>query len=287
MTRFNSNAPQYGCALIGGAGSTGSSLLRTLFNRHSAVFAGEELNFFNKEQYFQTWSKSREDIFRRGIWTIPRTHGWFEYSGNSLLHPCYMWSLQELKQLLGECPSIFEFAHRYFDRPLREHGKNYWIEKTPSNCYCFNHFLNRFKNGKVIHTVRDPYESVCSLMRRGMSPYFSAALWIYNTCAALAAAESPRYLLVRYEDLTSSPNSQIERICSFLELDYQDHMMRKSRFDTTDHTFNAGWRFSRNAGVSRPRPEFEKLEEALKRVVIDALSLLTTWRTTWNAMAKL
>jgi len=48
----SSNCSSQRSVLIGGSGSTGSSLLRTVFNRHAAVFSREELNFFNKEQYF-------------------------------------------------------------------------------------------------------------------------------------------------------------------------------------------------------------------------------------------
>jgi hypothetical protein len=289
---------QFGCALMGGSGSTGSSLLRTLFNRHSNVFSGEELNFFNKEQYFREWSKSSKNIFRRRFWTIPKTYGWFEYSGTGLLHPDYMWKIDELREVVRDSTSVFDFAHRFFERPLDEHGKNFWIEKTPSNCYCFNAFLERFENGKVIHTARDPHESICSLVRRGMTPYFATALWIYNTCAALAAAESPRYMLLRYEDLVSSPRLQIEKACAFLDLEYQEDMFNESRFDSADHTMNAGWRFSRDAEISRPNLQFDKMEEAVKQQVLAGLSILSVserhaerlgakWRTGQEACTQL
>lgn len=298
MNPIPSHPPEFGCAIMGGSGSTGSSLLRTLFNRHSRVFAGEELNFFNKEQHFREWSRSRSKIFQRRFWAIPRTYGWFEYSGTGLLHPDYMWKMDELRELARQSASVSDFAHRFFQRPLGEHGKNFWMEKTPSNCYCFNAFLDFFENGKVIHTSRDPYEAICSLVRRGMSPYFATSLWIYNTCAALAAAESPRYMLLRYEDLVSSPRSHIEMACTFLDLEYQEYMFKESRFDSADHTMNKGWRFSRDAEISRPSRQFDKMEEAVKQEVLAALSVLSVserhaerlgskWRTGEDACAQL
>jgi len=148
------------------------------------------------------------------------------------------------------------------------------MEKTPSNSYCFNAYLRTFETGKVIHTARDPYETICSLMRRGMSPYFASALWLYNSCAALAASDSTRYLLLRYEDLTSNPAKEVRTICDFLGLDFDESMLLESRFDTTDHTSNDGWRYSRNDKITKSGLEFETLEEGLKNVILTCLSVL-------------
>lgn len=204
--------------LMGGPGSTGSSLLRTILNRHSDIFAGAELNFFNKEQFFEDWADSREKLLRNRKYPRIATKGWFPYSGHNLLHPDYGWTKEALHSLLIDSKSLVDFTRDFFDLPLKNFSANRWIEKTPSNAYSFKNFLELFPEGQVIHTTRNPLDSVASLVRRGMTPVFAAGLWVYNSATAMRVEKSSRYLLLKYEDLVLSPAAQLSKVCDFLDI---------------------------------------------------------------------
>jgi len=210
--------------IMGGPGSSGSTLLRTVLNRHPAVFSGPELNFFNKEQLFEDWNRFKSKTIGRHF---PRlaTLGWFCYPGTGLLHPDYGWQAVELKSLLRASSSIGQFVDAYFARPLQAHAAKLWIEKTPSNAYSFKHFLETFADGEVIHTSRNPFDAAASLVRRGYTPAFAAASWIYNSATAMQDEHSERYYLVRYEDLVTSPQKQLADLLRFVGVEFDPNVL--------------------------------------------------------------
>ncbi|MBD3404260.1 hypothetical protein GF420_15330 [candidate division GN15 bacterium] len=203
--------------LMGGPGSTGSSMLRTVLNRHPDVFSGAELNFFNKEQVFTDWPQSKHRLLG---FKFPRftTQGWFPYAGHHLLHEDYGWSREELRRLISDSTSLGEFVERYFARPMASTRAQVWVEKTPSNAYSFRHFLNMFADSKVVHTIRQPHDAVASLVRRGFTPIFATGMWVYNASAAMSVEDSQRYLLIKYEDLVEGPEHETGRLLDFLEV---------------------------------------------------------------------
>jgi len=261
--------------LMGGAGSTGSSLLRTIINRHDDMFSGEELSLFNKEQYFDCWDANKNKLLPGRWQRFPETRGWVPYRGSALTHEDYCWEENELKALIDQSANLYEFSVRFFERPLLKYGKNIWVEKTPSNCYAFRLFLKSFPGGKVVHTTRNPYDSVASLVRRGMSPYFSAALWLYNTASALSVRDSAQYYLTRYENLVTEPLGEIESLCDFLGVGFFEHLLQPSGNDNQDHSINPGWRADRTASIKKQAEStFSLLPEKDQILVKELLSCL-------------
>ena len=78
--------------LIGGSGSTGSSLLRTILNRHPLIFSGSELNFFNKKQLYYNWNKYKTRVLTKNNFYCLYTTGWFPYKSTALLAEDYYWT---------------------------------------------------------------------------------------------------------------------------------------------------------------------------------------------------
>ena len=201
--------------LVGGSGSSGTTLLRSYLNRHPEVFSGAELNFFNKEMFFKNWRSQKHLLLkenRRGV----STNGWFPYPGTNILHPDYGWGPENLRKIIESSRSISEFSDTYFSLSTKRKGARVWIEKTPSNAYCFPYFLDAFPDGKVIHVIRNPYDTVASLVKRGMSEYFAAGIWVYNNSAALRTKNSGSYFQILYEDLVRSPDEEFAKLFNFL-----------------------------------------------------------------------
>lgn len=262
--------------LLGGSGSTGSSLLRTVLNRHPEIFSGDELNFFNKEQYFEDWTKYKHRIFSRFRPPLS-TKGWFPYPGHSLLHKDYRWKADSLQKLVQTSSSIEDFVDSYFEKILDSYGKKIWIEKTPSNSYSFRYFLRVFPQGKVIHISRNPLDAVASYLRSTKrSPYFVCCLWLYNAASALSVANDQRYFSVRYEDLIANPVGTMRSILAFIGLEFTPNILQPSAIDTTDHTRNVGWRYDRTARITKNNKRtFNLLPENLQQEIIGILSSIS------------
>jgi len=200
--------------LIGGSGSAGTTLLRVRLNNHPDLFSGTELNFFNKRLLFNDWNKFKLLVMPPN--NSIATDGWFPYPGTNLLDGDFRWSADDLNDLIDSSQDIKSFSDSFFKRSLKHNNAKVWVEKTPSNAYCFKYFLKQFNHGKVIHLVRNPYDAVASLVGRGMSEFFAAGIWVYNNSAALTTLKSDRHLSVFYEDLISNPDEILQNIYRFI-----------------------------------------------------------------------
>ena len=203
--------------IIGGSGSSGSTLLRNLLNRQADIYSGPELNFLNKRMLFDDWNRNKALILSNS--RKLETGGWFPYPGTRVFAENLGWSRAEMVDLINTSSSVSEFADRLLSRPMKEKGASLWIEKTPSNAYCFSRFLDSSSAHRCIFMCRNPFDTVASLVNRGLSEYFAAGLWVYNSASAMLGLESPRVMTLPYEKLLEDPGFELARIYEFLSLD--------------------------------------------------------------------
>lgn len=259
--------------LMGGSGSTGSSMLRTVIDRHSMIFSGGELNFFNKEQFFLNWSKAKLKLLDETQSRRIKTNGWFPYPGQYLLHDDYLWKEDELEELIQKSDTFDVFSKKYFAKPLKANNKSLWLEKTPSNAYNFTNFLNLFTDGKVIQTTRNPLDTIASLVKRGMSPFFATGLWTYNNATALTAKNDSRYFLVQYESLVENPTVVIKDLFDFIGVPFEEETL--SPRDVNGKTMEKidSWSNKRTGSISNKSVgSFYKLPEGKQEEIIIALN---------------
>ena len=74
--------------LMGGSGSTGSSLLKNILNRHTKIYAGEESNLFCKKELYADFNNSKHRITKRGLFGL-KNHGWHIYNGIDFVNNDY------------------------------------------------------------------------------------------------------------------------------------------------------------------------------------------------------
>jgi Sulfotransferase family len=261
--------------LVGGCGSSGSTLLRSYLNRHPQMFCGSEMGFFNKDIVYKDWGRFSSLYLSCREKTIS-TNGWFPYPGVLLTNGDYAYCRGEVDSFVAESRDVVEFSELYFSKFVEPTGALLWAEKTPSNSYCFQYFLDVFSNGKVIHIMRDPYDTVASLVRRGMTPFFASALYWFNNLSALSVNNLNSYCLIKYEDLVGDPEIVFSKIFNFLQLSKVDFVdILESKGDHYEREKKKSWRFSPDGEIRQSDiSSFDKLCAEEKLMVIDSLEAI-------------
>jgi hypothetical protein len=229
--------------VIGGSGSSGSTLLATVLDRHPEIYCAPELSLFNKRFAYTSFPKLRRH-FWFWLWRGVSTDGYLAYS--KLLQRGNLEGLSRdtLLHIVSDSQDFRQFALGLRDELLRAHKKRVFVEKTPSNVYCFPEFARTFPDGQMIHLFRDGRDAVASLRNRGWSLFKSASTWVYNVASGIACRGLPQYSEIRYEDLVSEPRAILERICSTLGVEYLDEVLHRPRDPNCDRKQIPTWSLS-------------------------------------------
>lgn len=195
--------------LIGGSPSTGSSVFRQVLNRHPLIFCGPETNLFCYPRLYHRWKRARRRILRHGLLGLQRADV-RRITGTHVEDPEFGWSRREVRRLLEKKGTFADFADAFFKRPLAQSGKLHWAEKTPANVLAFPFFINTFEDAHVIHMYRNPYDTVSSLVARGMSPFQAASVYLFYTAHGIAGRSLPGYIELRYESFVRDPRDTLE-----------------------------------------------------------------------------
>lgn len=254
--------------IIGCSGSTGSSLLKTMLNRHSQIFAGPETGLFAYPQVYSEW-----DFCKTNLLSGIQTDGWAVDKGMNLLQEAYGWQTEALKEAIQQAISFKEFVRVFFQGPLKHHQKKYWIEKTPINAYGFQAFLDHYPNGKVIQIVRNPYDTVASLVARGLNAYWAAGYYVYNTAIATSSAQDARYYQLSYEDLAAQPKPTLAALFDFLAIPFEETIIQARHEQRAEPTTMKGWKHEETAAVkSSSIGRFQELPREQQELIKTALA---------------
>ena len=253
--------------IIGCSGSTGSSLLKTILNRHTQIFSGPETCLFAFPQVYDNWEMHQSTLLKNIT-----TDGWVIRKGINLLQPAYGWTKEDLEKAIPKAPNFKSFVATFFSKPLAHSQKKYWIEKTPVNAYGFRSFLQAYSKGKTIHIVRNPYDTVASLMARGMNPYYAAGYYVYNTAIASSSNADDRYYQLKYEDLVAEPTATLEKLFRFLEIPFEENIIAAKYEQRKEPTTMDGWKHHETAPVQASSiGRFQELPTAQQALIQTAL----------------
>jgi hypothetical protein len=110
--------------------------------------------------------------------------------------------------------------------------KDRYGDKTPSYVLHLGQLSHLFPESRFIHLIRDGRDVAMSLSAAAFGPSGipgAAAHWAHHVSAGSAAGRGlgpGRYLEIRYESLVDDTEGVIERVCQFIDLDYNSNMMR-------------------------------------------------------------
>lgn len=259
--------------IMGGSGSTGSSLLKNILNRNQAVFAGGETAFFAKKMIYENWQKAKRRVLKRKFKGL-RNHGWHMYNGTDLLQSEYGWKQMDLSAALERSDSLMAFTSEFYSKPMDLTGAYLWLEKTPANSACFSFFLNSFEDGKAIHMVRNPFDTIASLTHRGYNLYYAVGIYLINTACGIASQKSNRVYTIKYEDLIAQPELMVRELCAFLEIKYSDSML-EPQGEKIELSKLKGWNYDETQSIGKEAVgRFNKLTDEAQDRILEAVNII-------------
>ncbi|MEX0289742.1 MAG: sulfotransferase, partial [Flavobacteriaceae bacterium] len=140
----------------------------------------------------------------------------------------------------GMIREMFKFTISRLPKP--ETKPVIFLEKTPTHAGYSSQILRIFPNAQFIHLIRDPRAVIASLRRisktwaKRWAPEkvtSGAQIWISNVsmaCEIPKFVKSPltQYMELKYEDLRKDPESHLENLWSWMGIDANDELLKKT-----------------------------------------------------------
>jgi Sulfotransferase family len=114
--------------------------------------------------------------------------------------------------------SAVEFLNSFYDNSFK-----YFVEKTPTNVYKIEVIKRRFPDAKIIVCYKNPLDVVASIMARGFDIEYAINRYNNDNNAWLPFAHN--VITVCYEDLVKDAAGSLTRLCSLLDIEYEDTML--------------------------------------------------------------
>jgi len=195
-----------------GCGRSGTTLLRAMLNSHPKVAIPLESLFI--VDYLQ-----RQDIDP----VIIRELMTKEYEIKA-------WGLKLYPSDLYDCDTVAEMIEKIHRLYALKHNKVIWGQKTPRFVRYGDLLKKAFPQAKFINLIRDPRAVVSSLISSNVhrsNPYYACRRWNNDVFSGLQLEKKYPESTIRimYEDLVSKPTETLQRICSFLNLEYDINLL--------------------------------------------------------------
>lgn len=124
---------------------------------------------------------------------------------------------------------------RLLDDLAHEQEARMWVEKTPGHLHHIAPIEQRVAGARFVHVVRNGEDVVASMYEvthahpdvwggaRSLDECIDR--WLGDLAITRGCAGRRDHCIVRYETLVERPHGELERLCSFLELEYVESML--------------------------------------------------------------
>jgi hypothetical protein len=209
---------------IVGCGRSGTSLLRRLLNQHPLI--GIPLESLFIVDYLQASSRIPVERMAGMLVREPELREWG-------IHP----TRADLQGSATAAEAI-DRLHRLY---LAPRGKGRWGQKTPRFVRHLPLLRTHFPDARFIHLVRDPRAVAASLIRSNVhrsTAYYGARRWRMDVDFGLAFEQQAPEAVQRiaYEELVSTPEAALRRLCAFCGLDFDPAMLAPPRGEVAEYS---------------------------------------------------
>lgn len=148
----------------------------------------------------------------------------------------------KMEDAIRRARTIPELFDEFARARKQETGASIFLEKTTVHALRLGYVLDHFPSGKAVLVVRDPRDCYRSAKNNlgvwnGLpsDDPLSAYIETWKRCvwAYFDHKESTRVHLVQYEDFCRDPDSGLERIMEFLEMDVESQQLNPSMYGRT------------------------------------------------------
>ncbi|MEE9372456.1 MAG: sulfotransferase [Saprospiraceae bacterium] len=204
--------------IIGGSASTGSSLLAHLLNQHSQVYCGPETNLLTHPDWLLDWGNAQNIIMQSNLNTL-MSSGWHVHKGIQIDH---LIKGRPFASYVEQSKDYQSFIHNIYSNVLIDQKINVIAEKTPSNAICLHLLQRHFPKTQRILTVRNPYDAIASMYKRGWSIPYACGLYLFNI--SIGFEERGNLKIVKYEDLIENKKNILTDLLKTNDLPYEKNM---------------------------------------------------------------
>lgn len=224
-----------GPVFIVGMPRSGTKLLRELLNSHSRICIPEyETEFYPYlvsicEKYKDLSDFLAFDKFYKEIVSLPYFVYRKKYASVISSADWYQYCV-EINQSFSPA-SIFECLIRH-DAECPKDVKNIWGDKSPTYIKHMALLQRHFPDARFVHIVRDVRDYCLSINKAwGKNMLRACQRWTDDVSAARKFAEKfpTQYFQLRYEDLLSKPEEELQGICDFIQINFEETMLVLSK----------------------------------------------------------
>ncbi len=216
-----------------GAMRSGTTLLRLMLTSHPAISIPPESLFFvqlMREYGNDVDIKPRLKFFLKDLYEVPKFIEW-KVDIDQLIHNLS-------KQSTLDYASAISCVYKtYMDQFFPD--AHIWGDKNPGHVSYIDQILKYFPSAKIVHIVRDVraiYSSIVSIHEDSDKNRFwkntNTPLLTTTKEWTLACRAYERYgnhqqcFTICYENLVSDPGKQLQNLCSWIGVDYDESMLR-------------------------------------------------------------
>lgn len=232
-----------------GASRSGTTLLARVLGRHGCAATLQESHCFG-----DLWDPATPDAvlahpyrLAATLWARQRAEIWGgEPTAEDWLRADRL--VRELEATAA--PTASSLFLGFARATARSAGKTVAVEQTPRNIFYAERLLEIYPEARFVEIVRDPRAVLLSQRQRWRMRFLGAPnvpwrealrtlvnyhaltmtrMWLAALKAGDRLVGHPRYLRIRYEDLTRDPEATVRRVCEFLRWPFEPAMLAVGR----------------------------------------------------------
>lgn len=224
--------------IMGGCGSSGTTLLIHLLSRHPDIVSGPEFNLFNHyELYNIDYLKKHQTRMLSGKCN---PSGYIDTGAFMTYREHYGLDQNTIRRWIDDANSLDEFIYSVCLHMREKFSASYFLEKSPTNIYCFNKISTQLPGIPLIHVIRDGRDVVSSLMKRGFNLYAAGSRWLYDTLYGISMRGTQNYIEVRYETLVNKPEETLTLLYKHLGFNTETNYSQNTSSNQTS-IYNEDW----------------------------------------------
>lgn len=232
-----------------GCGRSGTTLVRAILDSHPDLCVAPESHFitgfYRRLPMFETGA----GLDTEKLLTMLMQRDWYRRWD---LHDEVVWDAYA-EQRPADFASLVRLV---FATYAKLQGKPRYADKTPPYVQHIPLLASLFPESRFVHIIRDGRDVALSFVDQPFGPASvveAAMMWDQRVRAGRTGGTllgSDRYMEVRYEDLVAEPQAAAERIAAFVEVPFDDGMLRY--FERADQVVRATVHSASHTNVSRP-----------------------------------